>query len=151
MADKNIVSTDKAKEVLEAGMKKADALLTDNDEINKLVAEVQEKVNTVPFLGDAIKDFPVMVSMVKGYVTKEYTDVSPKVVATIVSAFLYLVSRKDIIPDNVPVLGVLDDIAVVALALKFVEPELRAYQEWQGTKKLEAPAEEPTETPTEEE
>ena len=79
-----------------------------------------------------------MVSMVKSYATKEYAAVSPKVVATIVSAFLYLVKRKDLIPDNLPILGQLDDIAVVVLALNFVQPEINAFREWKAAQVKES-------------
>ena len=130
MPDNNIVNVDKAKEMLNSGMEKANELLKDNEQISQLVREVQKKVEGIPVLNDAVKDFPDMVSMVKGYVTKDYTNVSPKVVATIVSAFLYLTSRKDIIPDRIPILGILDDVAVLALALNFVQPEIREYQKW---------------------
>ena len=95
--------------------------------------EVQAKVDKIPLLRDAIKDLPVMASMVKSYVTKEYTNVSPKVIATIVSAFIYLVKKKDFISDSIPLLGQLDDIAVIALALKFIEPELKEFLNWKNT------------------
>ena len=36
----------------------------------------------------------------------------------------------DIISDNIPLVGRADDIAVVGLALKFVEPEVKAYKAW---------------------
>ena len=54
----------------------------------------------------------------------------PKVLATIVAAFLYLVKGKDLIPDKIPIVGMADDLAVLGLALKFVEPELNAYRAW---------------------
>ena len=85
-------------------------------------------------VAETVKDIPVMINMIRDYITKEYTVVSPKVVASLVSAFLYLVSRKDLINDRIPVLGLLDDIAVIGLAVKFSEPELRAYSEWKSAK-----------------
>ena len=47
-----------------------------------------------------------------------------------VGAFLYVVKDKDLISDNIPIVGRADDIAVVGLALKFVEPEVKAYKAW---------------------
>ena len=71
-----------------------------------------------------------MVSMVKSYITKEYTEVSPKVVASLVSAFLYLLTKKDLIRDDIPVQRYADDLAVVALAVKLNEPEIEAFKAW---------------------
>ncbi len=39
---------------------------------------------------------------------------------------------NDIIPDDIPVVGVVDDMAVLMFALKVVEPEVNAYREWRG-------------------
>ena len=74
-----------------------------------------------------------MVALVKSWIKKEY-QVSGKVLATMVGAFIYLVKKKDIIPDNIPVIGIADDIAVLGLALKFVEPDLKAYKEWKAAR-----------------
>ena len=93
--ENDVINIEKAKEILDGGVEKANEILKNNEQINKLMEEVQAKVDKIPLLRDAIKDLPVMASMVKSYVTKEYTNVSPKVIATIVSAFIYLVKKKD--------------------------------------------------------
>ena len=46
------------------------------------------------------------------------------------SSFVYLVAPKDIIPDKMPLVGYVDDIGVLAGALKICEPELNAFAEW---------------------
>jgi len=132
-----IVSIDKAKAVIDSGIDQAQEIIKNNEELNELVTKVQTTVKNTPVLGDAVADLPVMVSMVKSYAAKEYTVVSPKVIAALVSTFLYLVKRKDLIPDNIPILGHLDDIAIAAVALKLSEPELKAFREWQDAKKAE--------------
>ncbi len=73
-----------------------------------------------------------MIAMVKGYITGQYKAVSPKVIALLVGAFLYLVKKKDLIADNKPFIGYVDDIAVMALALKLSEPELSAFSAWRN-------------------
>ena len=129
-----VINLDKAKEILDSGVSKAQDMLKDNEQINKLLAQINAKLAEYPVLAETVKDIPVMINMIRDYITKEYTVVSPKVVASLVSAFLYLVSRKDLINDRIPVLGLLDDIAVIGLAVKFSEPELRAYSEWKSAK-----------------
>ncbi|MBR2578426.1 MAG: DUF1232 domain-containing protein [Erysipelotrichaceae bacterium] len=131
--ENTVINTEKAKELLDGGLDKAKELLKSNDEVNKLIDEVQQKVKETPLLGQAVADLPVMIDMVKSYITKEYDVVSPKVIATIVSAFLYLITRKDLIKDTIPVLGQLDDIAVVVLAINFIGPELKEYTKWKET------------------
>ena len=71
-----------------------------------------------------------MIAMVKSYINGSYKEVSPKVIASLVAAFLYLVKRKDLIPDNIPLVGHVDDLAVLGVALKICEPELKAFAAW---------------------
>lgn len=125
-----VVDTERARQILNNGMEEAETVLKNPDEIANILDQVADKLKEVPLIGSVVTDAPVMVSMVKGYITKEYPNVSGKVIAAIVSAFIYLIKKKDLIPDNIPVLGMLDDIAVLAVALSVIKPELNEYQEW---------------------
>ena len=124
-------TVDQAREVIENGIAQAQELLSDPAKIEALLQQLQEKVKEIPAgAGEALSNIPLMAQMVKSYVTKEYAEVSPKVVASLVSAFLYLVTTKDLIRDDVPLLGIADDVAVIALAMKINENELAAYKAW---------------------
>lgn len=138
----NVINMEKAQELLDKGMDKAKELLKNKGEVSKLLDEVQQKIQETPLLGQAVADLPTLIDMVKSYVTKEYDVVSPKVIATGVSAFLYLVTKKDLVKDNIPVLGLLDDIAVIVLAINFIGPELKAYTEWKTAQQPEETTEE---------
>ena len=129
-----LFSPEKAKQLLDGGLGKAQDLLKDTSKVDDLLKQLEDKLEEIPNVGNVLSNVPLMISMVKGYITKEYTEVSPKVIVTMLSAFIYLVKKKDIIPDNIPVLGQLDDIAVVGLALTFVEPELKAFEAWRDNK-----------------
>ncbi len=128
-------SMDKAKALLDGGISEAQELLQNPSKVDEVLSQFENKLKDVPAIGDTLADVPVMVSMVKGYITKEYTEVSPKVVATLVAAFLYLVKKKDLIPDNVPVIGIADDLAVLGLAIKLSEPELAAFKAFRDGKR----------------
>lgn len=136
-------SMDAAKQIIDDGLAQAQELINDPNKIDVLISDIDQKILGLP---DSIKagltSIPTMASMIKAYVTKEYAEVSPKVVATMVAAFLYLVKGKDIISDGIPVLGYADDLAVIALAVKLNEPELEAFKAWKDAQPVvEAPAE----------
>ena len=132
-------SIDKAKEIIENGVAEAQDLLSDPAKIDELLENIKAQAANLPeTVTGALRDIPLLAAMVKSYVTKEYTEVSPKVVATVVAALLYLVKGKDLIPDNVPVLGLADDLAVVTAAMVINKPELEAFAAWQAEN---APAE----------
>ena len=125
------LSVDQAREIIENGIAQAQELLSDPAKIEQLLQQLQEKLKELPAgAGEALSNIPLMAQMVKSYVTKEYSEVSPKVVASLVSAFLYLVTAKDLIRDDIPVLGIADDVAVIALAMNINENELAAYKQW---------------------
>ena len=126
----DVFSMDKAKTLLDGGISEAQKLISDPAKVKDLLGQIEGKLKEVPVIGETLSDVPLMVAMIKSYITREYTEVSPKVIALMVSAFVYLVKKKDVIPDSIPVLGFADDIAVIGLALKLSEPELAAYKQW---------------------
>lgn len=133
------INADQIRQILENGIAQAQEIMADPSKINELIEQFQQKVKQLPSeAGEALANIPLMIDMVKGYVTRQYTEVSPKVVASLVSAFLYLVTKKDLISDDVPVLGIADDVAVIALAMKINEGELAAFKQWRDA---QAPAE----------
>ncbi|MBR3357810.1 MAG: DUF1232 domain-containing protein [Solobacterium sp.] len=131
-------SAEKAKQVLEDGAEQAKELIQDPSKIQDLLKQIQDYLEGLPIAGTTFAKVPVMVSMVKSYITKEYTEVSPKVVVSLVSAFLYLVKKHDIIPDSIPLIGRVDDIAVIGLAINLCGKELDAYSAWKEAQKTAA-------------
>ncbi len=119
-----------AKALIESGMSEAQDMLRDPIRIDDLLISLEEALKLIPVAGETLADIPLTISLVKSYITKEYTEVSPKVVITLISAFIYIVKKKDLISDSIPFAGQVDDIAVLKLALTFVRPELDAYKEW---------------------
>ena len=85
------ISVEKAKALLDSGIAEAQELIREPSKIDDVLLQLEKKLQDVPAIGQTLSDLPVMISMVKGYITKEYSDVSPKVIATLVGAFIYLV------------------------------------------------------------
>ena len=123
---------EKAKEALAGLTGQAEELIKDTGKLEALLQELEKKLQDVPTVGNALAKVPLMISLIRSYITKQYTNVSPKVILTLVAAIIYLLKGKDLIPDNIPVLGYADDIAVFAAAFMLDEPELKAYEQWRS-------------------
>lgn len=123
---------DQAKELLDKGIAEAQEIIRNPSKVDELLLQLEEKLKTVPAIGETLADLPLMIAMVKAWVKKEYTEVSPKVIACLVGAFIYMIRKKDLIPDSIPIIGIADDLAVLGLALKLSEPELKAFSEWRA-------------------
>ncbi|NAW50410.1 DUF1232 domain-containing protein [Elizabethkingia argentiflava] len=79
---------------------------------------------------DFIKRMPDLVRMVKRISKGEY---KPKIRSFILPALaiLYVLSPIDIIPDWIPVIGAMDDIAVLSLAIPALIRELEKFLIWE--------------------
>ncbi len=143
-------SAEWARGIIDEGVGKAKGIIDDPEQLNGLLQDVQEKLKGLPdTITNAFNNVPLMASMVKSYVTREYTEVSPKVIISLVSAFVYLVKQKDLIPDDIPVIGFADDLAVATVAMAINEPELKAYAAWREANGMQEASRELLEAPLE--
>jgi uncharacterized membrane protein YkvA (DUF1232 family) len=70
------------------------------------------------------------VRMLRSYLTGAYR--APQTTLIMAgAAILYFLNPVDLIPDNIPVLGMLDDAAVIALVAKMNLSELSAFRNWE--------------------
>lgn len=116
--------------LLESGYEEAEEVINDPDALENLLQRLEEKLKMVPVAGDALSNVPVLVSMVRSYASKEYTDLPLGTMIAIVSALIYFLSPIDLIPDSVPVLGYADDAAVLAACLTMVRSDVDDYKSW---------------------
>ena len=126
---------DQAQELLNKGVGEAEEVIKNPDKVDELLIQLEEKLKTVPAIGDTLADLPLMIAMVKAWITKDYTVVSTKVIVCLVGAMIYMLKKGDLIPDSIPIIGMADDIAVLGLALKLSENELKAFAEWRAQQK----------------
>ena len=125
-----LMSEKTAKENLEKNYEKATELLKDEDQLERFLQRLEKKLKVIPYAGDKLADIPIMVSLVRNYVRKEYADVPIGTIIAIISALIYFVSPIDFVPDSIPVLGYFDDAAVVAACWKLVDTDVEEYIKW---------------------
>jgi uncharacterized membrane protein YkvA (DUF1232 family) len=61
-----------------------------------------------------------------------YRQVPWSSIAILAGALLYVANPRDLIPDFVPFVSDMDDIAVLAFAIRITQKELRAYCRFKG-------------------
>ncbi|WP_111709151.1 YkvA family protein [Lutibacter citreus] len=76
------------------------------------------------------KKFKLFISMLKDYISGSYTEVPWYVITVIGSTFLYVINPIDLIPDFLPFIGYVDDAAIMAICVSFVNEEIQAYEKW---------------------
>ena len=116
----------------------AEELLKDEDRFERFLERLERKLEKLPVVGKKLSNVPMLVSLVRANVRKEYQDIPIGSIVAIVSALIYFVSLIDLLPDSIPILGYVDDAAVFAFVWNMVEDDVEEYKKWreQNVKRL---------------
>lgn len=114
----------------EKNNKIAEDLLKNSSEMEQFLQKLEIKLRKIPVLGGNLSEVPIMALLIKSYLKKEYKEVPIGTIIAILSALIYFVSPVDLIPDVIPVVGYVDDTAVIGFALLMVKSDLDDYKEW---------------------
>ncbi|MBW2712422.1 MAG: DUF1232 domain-containing protein [Deltaproteobacteria bacterium] len=95
-------------------------------EVEALIVEVRERPAMPSFLDEAISTLESLIEIVHD---KDYA-VPKGVSRDIVAALAYFARDNDLIPDNIPALGFLDDAIMIKFAEEELKEELWAYEKF---------------------
>lgn len=113
----------------------------DFDTFRKNGGRVMDLLLGVPSFKALFADVKLMFSLIKEFKTGVYRDVSWATIGAILFAVAYLIAPIDLIPDFLPVLGFLDDLAVFRIAIAFFQDDLALYRKWKANQLNDAVAE----------
>lgn len=75
--------------------------------------------------------------LVRAYMSGEYRNVATKSLIVGVAVLLYLVTPIDIIPDFIPVIGLLDDLSLIAWFVDAFSTEINKFREWEADRNFD--------------
>ena len=128
--ENKVITEEELVDALETFNEEASSTIQDADKFERFVQRLENKLKLIPGIGKFLSDIACMVSLVRSYIRKEYTDIPLGTIISIVSALLYIVSPVDLIPDVIPGIGYLDDMALLVLVLKFIHSDVEEYKKW---------------------
>lgn len=126
-------------ELLQDRCQEAEELLQRPDKVDKMLKKLEKKLRGVPKLGGALIYIPQMAMMVNSYIRGDYKNVPLGIISAILGVLIYFVSPVDLIPDFIPVAGLLDDAAVASGSLYLVKNDLDEYMQWRLNTGLDQP------------
>ena len=92
--------------------------------------EIQRKFSAKGPLARFIEDGKLLIAIVKDYWSGAYRQVPYGVIASSVFTLIYVLNPFDMVPDVLPLIGQLDDVAVMGACLILIEQDLHKYKDW---------------------
>lgn len=132
MLRKRFSSLDRPPKGLARFRREAEEVSRDPDRIRSLVQRSFDKITKYRSeIGQIGAELPILLRLARAWASGEYRRIPVKAIVMILAAALYFVNPLDLIPDFLPVIGYVDDAAVVGYVLRTLRRELDAYREWE--------------------
>lgn len=88
-----------------------------------------ESLSDSPDLQEQADNLKTMLDMLKDTFVGKFS-ISTETIVAASAAILYLVWVLDAIPDFLPIVGFLDDLAVIAMGVKYCAKDMTKYEKW---------------------
>ena len=118
---------------------KAKKIINDDEKLKKLIEDVLKKLKEISSdkktsskLNDSLRLF---IRIINAYTSKEYTYVPWKTICLIVAGLIYFIYPVDLIPDFIPVSGLIDDVALIAWIYESIQDDIEKFLEWEKSLK----------------
>ena len=97
-----------------------------------------EPLTGLPIIGGTIAEVQDIISMLDDYYHGRYKKIPTAALLGSLGIIAYLVSPVDLIPDNVPIRGVIDDAFIINTVITLcVDKELERYRQWRNDTMIE--------------
>lgn len=94
--------------------------------------KIMDKMKNSSLL-EFIKPAKTFFRMLKEYFTGRYKEVPVATIVSIIMTLLYVFSPVDLIPDFIPVVGLLDDATVMGACVASFGSAIKKFEEWEAT------------------
>ena len=113
----------------------ARACVADPARLRGLFEEASRKAAAVPKepFHDAWPYLQTMLRLIRAYFRGEYRNVSQESLLSIIAAMNYFIDPFDLIPDEIPFLGFVDDATVITFAVSRSRQALDDFMVWETT------------------
>ncbi len=95
-------------------------VLDDEDRINVKVAKFKRYADYVP----------LFFTMLKDSYSGKYPDLPKRTIASVLETLLYIFSPFDLVLDSLPLIGLFDDMLILAICIKATKCDVDKYRQW---------------------
>jgi uncharacterized membrane protein YkvA (DUF1232 family) len=104
-------------------------------EVAEKLADKKSKKGALGQLADLAM---TLVRLVQAYISGAYRQVEASTILSGVAVLLYVLSPIDLVPDFLPIVGVMDDLALISWFITKFQAEIARFQEWENTSAVSA-------------
>lgn len=120
-------------ESLKNSEEEAKRLLGDKEKTKKKIDDAFEKANKNKEKLEKVWNYlHLFFSISRDYINGSYKEIPKGSILAIIGSLIYFLSPIDLIPDFIPVVGFIDDIAVLGLVFNQVKSDLDDYERWKN-------------------
>jgi uncharacterized membrane protein YkvA (DUF1232 family) len=108
--------------------------LNDQGKASRLLTKaISKAASSKASLGEAWEGLLILFRLLRNWITGDYRDVGIDTMLLVMAATLYFVMPIDAVPDFIPALGFIDDVAFILFVLNCVRAELDKFAGWEKT------------------
>lgn len=116
-------------------IKQAEQVYTNDEKIGLLIDQAFTAIGKLTEKYYLVQDQLIAITrMLSAWARREYTQMSPKTVISLIATLIYVVNPIDIIPDFIPFVGDLDDLFVLSYLANLLNAELQKFMAWERSK-----------------
>ncbi|GAB3823672.1 YkvA family protein [Pontibacter rugosus] len=121
-------------------LEKAESYLKRPTEVAKLVSETLKKATAKKgvgaMAGEVWESLQLLTRMIKAASSGDYKEIPAATLVGGIAVLLYFIMPIDVIPDVIPVIGLLDDATLLAWFMTSIKVELDKFKEWEATRPI---------------
>lgn len=130
-------------------LEKAEAYLKHPTEIAKLITETLKKATAKKgvgaLAGEVWENLQLLTRMIKAASSGDYKGIPTQTLVGGIAVLIYFIMPIDVIPDVIPVIGLLDDASLLAWFMASIKVELDRFKEWEASRPIKVDPQ-PTQT-----
>jgi uncharacterized membrane protein YkvA (DUF1232 family) len=121
---------------------KAEEYLKHPSQVAKLLNEVFKKATAKrgmgALAGEVWENLQLLSRLIKSATTGDYKGIPTTTLVGGIAVIIYFLTPIDIIPDIIPVIGLLDDATLLAWFMTSIKSELDRFKEWEAERETSA-------------
>ena len=99
-------------------------------EVLSSIDEIIQKIKNSSFLSRERAKVELLIMALRDYWNGEYKELPYRTIVAIVVALIYILNPIDIIPDFIPIIGQIDDLAMLLFVWEMISEDIRDYALW---------------------